>query len=180
MAAHPQLIYLNCDLSDTALIQKALHQQGYRGPFIGSGGGFVLDQYASTLGDLSSGTFTTVGWNWDMPYPAAKKFVAGFAKAYPKFAFPTQEAGTDYTAVNLIANAINTEKSADPQKVRDALAKTDVTSGAASIMPGGTVKFDKAGQNVGTPVVVVQWQDGKPHTVYPPKLAQAKAQFTFK
>lgn len=179
MATHPQLIYLNCDLSDTALIQQALHQQGYRGPYFGSGGGFVVDQYGSTLGSLSNGTFTTAGWNWDMPYPAAKQFLAAFGKAYPKASFPTQEAGEDYTAVTLIANAMNSAKSSDPQKIRDALVNLNGGSGETSIMPGGSVKFNSTGLNTGTPVIVVQWQDGKPHTVYPASLAQVKAQFSF-
>lgn len=179
MAAHPQLIYLNCDLSDTALIQQALHQQGYRGPYFGSGGGFVVDQYGSTLGSLSNGTFTTAGWNWDMPYPAAKQFLTAFRKAYPKLSFPTQEAGEDYTAVNLIANAINSAKSSDPQKIRDAMANMNGGSGQTSIMPGGAVKFNSTGLNTGTPVIVVQWQNGKPHTVYPASLSQMKAKFSF-
>jgi branched-chain amino acid transport system substrate-binding protein len=179
MATHPQLIYLNCDLSDTALIQQALHEQGYHGPFFGSGGGFVVDQYGSTLGSLSDGTFTTAGWNWDMPYPAAKQFVAAFSKQYPSVSFPTQEAGEDYTAVELIADAINSAKSSQPQQIRDALAKIDGTSGEASIMPGGTVKFSTAGENTGTPVILVQWLGGKPHTVYPANLAQSKAKFSF-
>lgn len=179
MAAHPQLIYLNADLADTALVQKALHQQGYHGPFFGAGGGFVVDQYASTLGTLSSGTFTTAGWNWDMPYPAAKQFVTVFHKQYPNVAFPTQEAGEDFTAVNLIADAMNTAKSSNPVRVREALANLNVTSGPASIMPGGTVKFNAAGLNIGTPVILVQWQNGEPHTVYPATIAQTKARFSF-
>lgn len=179
MAAHPQLIYLNCDLSDTALIQKALYEQGYRGPFFGAGGGFVVDQYASTVGSLSNGTFTTAGWNWDMPYPAAKQFLTAFHAAYPSFTFPTQEAGEDYTAVEILADAMNSAKSSNPQKIRDALANISGTSGQASIMPGGTVKFNSGGLNVGTPVIVVQWQGGEPHTVYPASLAQVKPQFSF-
>lgn len=179
MSSHPDLIYLNADLSDTALVQKALHQQGYRGPYFGSGGGFVTTQYGSTLGDLSNGTFTTAGWNWDMPYPAAKKFVKEFEAAHPDAPFPTQEAGEDYTAVYLIADAMEKAKSSDPTKVRDALAATDATSGPGSIMPGGKVQFDKTGLNVGTPVLVVQWQDGKPHTVFPTDIAQTKATFNF-
>lgn len=179
MATHPQLIYLNCDLSDTALIQQALSQQGYHGPYFGSGGGFVVDQYGTTLGSLANGTFTTAGWNWDMPYPAARQFVAAFGKAYPKLSFPTQEAGEDYTAVNLIASAINSAKSSDPQKIRDALASIGAGSGQTSIMPGGSVKFNSTGLNTGTPVIVVQWQDGKPRTTYPASLSQVKAQFSF-
>lgn len=179
MATHPQLIYLNCDLSDTALIQQALHEQGYHGPFFGSGGGFVVDQYGSTLGSLSDGTFTTAGWNWDMPYPAAKQFLAAFGKAYPGLSFPTQEAGEDYTAVELIATAMNTAKSSDPQQIRDALSNMNGESSQASIMPGGTVKFSAAGENTGTPVILVQWLGGKPHTVYPATIAQEKAKFTF-
>ena len=57
------------------------------------------------------------------------------------------------------------------------IKKLELTTGqAANAFPGG-VKFDDKGRRVGGPVVIVQWQDGKPLTVYPIDRALAKAKW---
>ena len=45
--------------------------------------------------------------------------------------------------------------------------------GPAKYYPGGQLKFDEKGRRVGAGVVIVQWQNGVPVTVYPSDLAQA-------
>jgi branched-chain amino acid transport system substrate-binding protein len=45
---------------------------------------------------------------------------------------------------------------------------------AGEVLPGGRVKFDENGRRVGADVVVVQWQNGVPVTVYPPGSALAQ------
>ena len=58
--------------------------------------------------------------------------------------------------------------------MKDEIKKLDLKTGrAADTFPGG-VKFDEAGRRVGAPVCIVQWQDGKPITVYPTDRAAAK------
>ena len=39
------------------------------------------------------------------------------------------------------------------------------------------MKFDETGRRVGAPVCIVQWQDGKPVTVYPTERAMANARW---
>ena len=46
-------------------------------------------------------------------------------------------------------------------------------AGPSKYYPGGQLKFDEKGRRVGAGVVIVQWQNGVPVTVYPPDLAQA-------
>ena len=55
---------------------------------------------------------------------------------------------------------LNGQASADPQKVRDALATLDVSSGYAAMAPGGKVKFGPDGKNIYGYPVGVQWQNG--------------------
>jgi len=57
--------------------------------------------------------------------------------------------------------------SLDPQKVRDAIAATDIMTFY------GPVKFNSKGQNIGKSMAVVQILDGKPKVVYPATHAQA-------
>jgi branched-chain amino acid transport system substrate-binding protein len=51
----------------------------------------------------------------------------------------------------------------------------ELKDGPAKYFPGGRVKFDDTGKMVDAGLVIVQWQDGKPVTVYPPELSVSKA-----
>lgn len=178
LSVKPDLIFVAGALPDTVLLQKTIREQGYRGPFLGSGGGNVTIQYGELLGPLSSGAFASAGWNWDMPGPAAKTFFKEFTERY-KVPFPAQEAGEDYAIIYLIKEALEAAKSDDPQAVRDALTRLDITSGPASVMSGGRVAFDANGMNKHVLPVIIQWQDGLPRTVHPKEIASAKARFNF-
>ena len=51
----------------------------------------------------------------------------------------------------------------------------DVTNGPAIYFPGNHLQFDAKGRRVGAELVIVQWQNGKPVTVFPEAMAAAKA-----
>ena len=55
----------------------------------------------------------------------------------------------------------------------DADAFRTMDGGPAKYYPGGQLKFDEKGRRVGAGVVIVQWQNGVPVTVYPSDLAQS-------
>ena len=61
----------------------------------------------------------------------------------------------------------------DPAKVRDALAN-DLTSGGGSIMQPGEVEFDANGASNHVVPVMIQWQSGAPHTVFPESVATSQ------
>src|SRR5262249_5586423 len=55
---------------------------------------------------------------------------------------------------------------ADGVRVNEEIHKMNLESGpAATAFPGG-VKFDENGRRVGAPLVIVQWQNGVPVSVY--------------
>lgn len=178
LSVKPDVIFLAGSLPDTVLLQKTVREQGYRGPFLGSGGGYVTTQFGELLGDLSSGSFASAGWNWDMPGLVAKTFFKEFTEKF-KVPFPAQEAGEDYSIIYTIKEALEAARSANPQAVRAAISKLDITSGPASIMAGGRVAFDANGMNKHVVPVVIQWQNGLPRTVYPKDIATATAKFRF-
>jgi branched-chain amino acid transport system substrate-binding protein len=53
----------------------------------------------------------------------------------------------------------------------------DITDGPAAMAYPGPVKFDAAGHRVDAPLVIVQWQNGIPVTVYPTDRAFAAAKW---
>jgi branched-chain amino acid transport system substrate-binding protein len=80
------------------------------------------------------------------------------------------------TAGDMLIFAMALEKAgaADRRKVAQAIREMDTSEGPARFFPGGRVKFDENGRRVGADVVVVQWQNGVPLTVYPTEAALAK------
>ncbi len=174
LASKPDIIFLQGALSDMALLQNAFQKQGYSGPLVGAGSGFVATNYADTVGAAANGAFSGAGWNWDRPGDAAKTFAAEFTKANPKYPFPGQEAGEDCSAVYIIAAALEKAGSTDPQKVRDAIAGINITSGPATMLAPGKVSFEANGLLKGAVPMIVQWQNGKPYTVAPNDLATKK------
>lgn len=74
----------------------------------------------------------------------------------------------------ILADAINRAKSTDGEKIRDALAATDIP-GEQTIMPWKRVKFDEMGQNNDADPVLLQYVGGKFVTIFPPQAAIAEA-----
>jgi branched-chain amino acid transport system substrate-binding protein len=70
-------------------------------------------------------------------------------------------------ALEVFHRAIQKAGSFDPQKVRDAIAETNLMTAY------GPIKFDSKGVNVGKTMAVVQIQNGKPLVVYPTAGADA-------
>jgi branched-chain amino acid transport system substrate-binding protein len=73
----------------------------------------------------------------------------------------------------VMADAINRAKSTDGEKIRDALAATDLP-GEQTIMPWKRVKFDENGQNNDANPVLLQWVGGKFVTIFPAQAAVAE------
>ena len=67
--------------------------------------------------------------------------------------------------MHVFADAIKRAQSLDPEKVRDAIAATELDTFY------GPIKFDEAGRNVAKPMVLTQVQGGKYVVVYPRKSA---------
>ncbi len=85
----------------------------------------------------------------------------------------TQDSISNYGHVMLLATAMEMAKSADPEKITEALHSMDISDGAAKFFPGGHVKFAENGLREDAPLVIVQWQDGVPLTVWPKESALA-------
>lgn len=72
-----------------------------------------------------------------------------------------------FSAIYVIADALERAGSADREKLRDALAETDITSGPALITGYQRIKFDEQGQNTFAHGVISQNLDGERKTIWP-------------
>lgn len=79
-----------------------------------------------------------------------------------------------YGHVMALAAAVEAAGSADREKVADAIRHMDLTTGPALLFPGHRLQFDSKGRRIGAELVVVQWQNGQPVTVFPEDMAMAK------
>ena len=80
-----------------------------------------------------------------------------------------------YAHVQMFAWALNKAGAADRKKVADAIRTMNINDGPAIYFPGHHLQFDAKGRRVGAQLVIVQWQNGKPITVFPEDMASAKA-----
>jgi branched-chain amino acid transport system substrate-binding protein len=105
------------------------------------------------------------GWNPEMKFPGVAELAQRHQAKYNKPAQGTT--GSGYAAVQILADAITRAKSLDRDKIRDAIAATDMmtVAGAITFNPDGTGKVV---------TVICQWQDGKQVLVWPPDQATNK------
>jgi len=125
------------------------------------------DMLQSVTPEVVQGIMTIVA-NWGAK--GQEKLLADLKAKY-KEPWMTQNVVSTYGDMWLIKEALEKAGKADRAAVSDALHALD--AGPAKYYPGGILKFDEKGRRVGAGVVIVQWQNGVPVTVYPKDLAVA-------
>ncbi|HEX5094278.1 MAG TPA: amino acid ABC transporter substrate-binding protein [Burkholderiales bacterium] len=101
----------------------------------------------------------------DKLFGTAMDYNEAFLKAHSEYKEVPYQVAQGSAAVEVWADAFKRAGSLDPQKLRDALAKTNMETFY------GHVQFDKAGKNIGKPMVLRQVQNGKYVVVAPTKYA---------
>ena len=157
-------------LNDLILIIRTIKQVGLDIALNGGSGGFVIPDFYKNVGTAAEGLLGVAHWNHDVD-ANAQKVNAEYQKRFGEFLF--EYAGGLVAQTFMIADALERAASTDPQKVRDALAALDVSSGYAAMCPGGKVKFGPEGKNIYGHPVGVQWQKGDLASVFPTDEARA-------
>lgn len=176
-AANPDLILNAGHLQDALLVQKGLKEQNVQAKLYGYSVGPDTPDFASSLGKDANYVFGGAQWSESVKYHADKPGFYNTAPEYAKAFEAVYHHRPDYHNAESTATclafqyAIQNAGSLDPEKVRDALAKLDVTTFY------GLLKFDSRGINVYKPMVTNQIQNGKLVTVWPAGLAAAKPQY---
>lgn len=168
------LLMLPTNPGDIKLVLEKLSEIGLprnRLPVISNGSPMGSPDLLKVVGkDAMEGVmFIVASWGFKGLEDFSKRF-----KERTGETFLTQDTLSNYGHVWLIKEAIERAGSADRHKVNEALHAMDITGGAAQYFPGNRVKFDENGRRVGAALVIAQWQNGEPVTVYPADLALAK------
>jgi branched-chain amino acid transport system substrate-binding protein len=143
-------------------------------PMIGSGGHWAVPELLKNTGkDELDGMLVGLA-NW--PGKAAEDISKRFMKrtGEPWFGHDSIFA---YAHVQILAAALEKAGAADREKVNAAIHSLDMTTGPALLFPGNHLQYDAQGRRVGAEMVMIQWQNGAPVTVFPADIAVAQPQW---
>ncbi len=170
LAAKPDAILTVTYLNDSILIRRALLKAGTKVPLVDTAGGTVSPEYIQQLGALAEGTLTSSEYS---------KYAAGGKELNNRFRKRfgvdiTGDSAYAYQAVMVLKDALERSGSRDREKLRQALAATDMPKGPAMILPARRLKFDAQGQNEFARLFIVQIQNGELVPVWPAEYATAQ------
>jgi branched-chain amino acid transport system substrate-binding protein len=124
---------------------------------IASGGGHADPSFLKTTGKNSQNLFDIVEWETDVNKAGAKETNDKYKAKYGQNL--TGEAVDAYVAMYVLKDALERAGSIEPEKIREALAATNLSTGPGMIVGYESVKFDKTGQNENASLVMVQVND---------------------
>jgi branched-chain amino acid transport system substrate-binding protein len=133
-----------------------------------SGGGGELDpKFIPAVGNLANYYFTVTPWQFDLVL--AKPWISGVNKGFKAMAGGdlTTVSAMTYSNLYTILDVLERAGSMDREKIQTAMARTDITSGKAMILPFPRIKFDETGQNPHQRMVVSQFLEKKIRVVHP-------------
>lgn len=154
---------------DAKLIVNTMETMQYNPIIIGGGAGFLWPVLGDELGEKATGMISVASWNWDSKNisdnPELLAITQDFEESYGYFM--TEHAGPTYNAVWIIKEGLEKCGQADSVAVRDAIRELTFENSPAALMQPGIIEWDATGWNKNVHAVMIQWQDGKPRTIYP-------------
>ena len=174
-AANADVLMPSSYTTDSILLVKTMGELGYRPKaIVAQDAGFSEKAFYDAVGDQVQGAISRGSFSLDL---AAKRPMVG--KVNELYKAKSGKDLNDYSSrqfmgLIILADAINRAKSREGDKIRAALAATDLP-GDQTIMPWKRVKFDETGQNNDADPVLLQWIGGKFVTIFPEQAAIAEA-----
>jgi len=171
------LLFLPTATPDIKLILEQLTQFGLtreRLPLVNNGGPMGTPDLLNVVGEelLEGSMFITANWG----IKGQEDFTEHW-KECTGLPWVTQDVST-YGHYWLLKEAMEMAGSADPEAVTNALHEMNLTDGPARFFPGGSVSFAENGRRENASIVIAQWRDGVPITVFPAESAVAEPVWT--
>jgi branched-chain amino acid transport system substrate-binding protein len=169
-SAQPEmLLFISSNIPDLKLgLEKLNEFQLGEIPVIGNGAHNgapeVLNNIAPEL--LEGMMFVVADWSLTGQEDIIERFKERTGEPWM-----TQDSITAYGDMWIIKEALERVGEADRVKVAEEIHKMELTEGPAAVAFPGTVAFGEDGRRTGAQLVIVQWQDGVPVSVYPPEQA---------
>lgn len=158
----PDVIYFSGYYSDGGLVRAQMDQLGIKAVFVGGDANQNV-AFAKIAGPAAAGSMIiNVPAPQDLPYPAAKEFVASYKAKYGSLP-PSVYTLTNADGMRAVMQAIEQTKSADPAKLEDYLHNMKDFQGLT-----GTFSWNDRGERMGSPFVAFEVEgDGSYKILYP-------------
>ncbi|MGC8536533.1 MAG: branched-chain amino acid ABC transporter substrate-binding protein [Rhizomicrobium sp.] len=161
-AMHPDALYFSGYYSDGGLIRAQMVQLGMKAAFVGGDANQNV-AFAKIAGGAAAGSIiVNVPAPADLPYPAAKQFVAAYKTKYGSLP-PSVFTLTNADGMRAVMQAIKATKSLKPAKLEAYLHGVKSFQGLT-----GTFAWNARGERTGSPFVAFEIQkDGSYKILYP-------------
>ncbi|MEH7126381.1 ABC transporter substrate-binding protein [Bacillus sp. JJ1773] len=160
--------------NDAIEITRQMKQLRYNPmAYAGMLGGHTSEEYINVLGTDADYVLATAGWNDDVDIPGMEELKKKYTDRFNENMDVQSAAG--FSVAALIWHALETTKSNDRDKLRDAIASVNIKSGDKNFLHVPGCKFDNTGYNELASGVVMQIKDKQRRTVYPFDLAKTES-----
>jgi branched-chain amino acid transport system substrate-binding protein len=166
LATNPDIILETTYLNDSIMIREAMAKAGSNIPLVDSSGGTVSPDYLTRLGKLAEGTLIVNLFS--DAFKEGKDLNDRYREKFGENISNSQ--AITYQTIIILKDALERAGSTDREKVRNALASTNLT-GDQVVFPANRIQFDETGQNIFINFVAHQIQDGKKVLVWPSEFA---------
>jgi branched-chain amino acid transport system substrate-binding protein len=163
--------------TDAILLTKTMAELGYKPKsIIAQAAGFSEKVTYDAVGDKLQGLISRGSFSLDLA--AKRPMVATVNGMYKARAGRdlNDNSSRQFMAMIVLADALDRAGSTDGQKIRAALAATDI-AGTRTVMPWTKVAFGPDGQNTFADPVLLQWIGDKFVTIFPEAAAVAPAKW---
>jgi len=157
-------------ITDSLTILKTFPSLGLNISRVSTFGGGMQNPSLLQAGEQAEGFTGFTMWNPDLNRPGVKEFAEKFRQRLG--VEPNQNAAKSYAGIWILKDVLERAGSIDKEKLREALAKTEITSGPAMILPTKKISFDSTGQLSPTHIGI-QVQKGIYRTVWPEDVGSA-------
>jgi branched-chain amino acid transport system substrate-binding protein len=174
----PDVVIFISYTSDSILYMKTMKNLDYMPPMvIGDDTGFSDPSFIPAVADIAQGAMNRSAWDIGKPGSTTYKINEMYKAKTGRDLDDTS--GRNMQSFLALADALNRAGSTEPEKIRDALAKTDLKPDQLMMGYNG-VKFDETGQNILASTYLIQLKGKEYQLVWPDKAAAAKLDWPMK
>ena len=169
---HPDILMAAGYTPDMLLLVRQIHEMGVKPKLLGFALGPSLPTWVPSLKEQAEGTIEPIQWAPNMHWKdqlfgwTAQDYAELFKQQFGNV--PDYHPPQSTAALEVYQAALTKAGSLDPQKVRDAIAETDLMTAY------GPIRFDSRGANIAKGMAVMQIQGDKQVVVYPTDSATGK------
>src|SRR5215475_13873936 len=160
---NPDVVIFISYTSDAILYMKTMRNLDYMPPMV--------------IGDVSQGVMNRSSWDIGKPGSVTSK-INDLYKAKTGRDLDDTSA-RNMQAMLVLGEALNRAGSTDPEKIREALSKTDLKPEQLMMGYNG-IKFDQTGQNILAATYLIQMKDKAYKLVWPDSAAEIKLEWPMK